>query len=169
MFSINSCYHFYLVLCSSAALKQLRNIYLFSVHTGGSWINFYSSITADLHKLAKVEHTVFSNIFPEAGILKVFFRGTFKLGVQHYVHSRSLTLRLARVKYWGHSTQLFAYDELTKLTGEFSDLSLYPNWISLRDVLPEAAGRAEASPHWWKSALTGLVQFLLWINQWVVS
>ena len=125
MFSINSCYHFYLVLCSSAALKQLRNIYLFSVHTGGSWINFYSSITADLHKLAKVEHTVFSNIFPEAGILKVFFRGTFRLGVQHYVHSRSLTLRLARVKYWGQSTQLFAYDELTKLTGEFSDLSLY--------------------------------------------
>ena len=60
----------------------------------------------------------------------------------------SLTLGLVRVKYWGHSTQLFAYDELTKLTGEFSDLSLYPNWISLRDVLPEAAGRAEASPHW---------------------
>ena len=148
MISINACHHFHLGLGNPAALKQLRNIYLFSVHTGGSWIKFYSSITADLHKLAKVEHTVFSNIFPEAGILKVFFRGTFRLGVLHYVHSRSLTLRLARVKYWGHSTQLFAYDELTKLTGEFSDLSLYPNWISLRDVLPEAAGRAEASPHW---------------------
>ena len=98
MISINACHHFHLGLGNPAALKQLRNIYLVSVHTGGSWINFYSSITADLHKLAKVEHTVFSNIFPEAGILKVFFQGAFRLRVQGYVHSRFLTLRLARAK-----------------------------------------------------------------------
>jgi len=64
----------------------------------------------------------FSNMFSGAEILKVFFRGTFRLGIQYYVRSRSRTLWLARVKYWDHSTQLFTHDELT---GEFSDLSLY--------------------------------------------
>ena len=63
MISINSCHNFHLVLCNSAALKQLRNIYLVSVHTGGSRINLYSSITVDFNKLAKLEHTVFSYMY----------------------------------------------------------------------------------------------------------
>ena len=63
MISINACHHFHLVLGNSAALKQLRNIYLVSVHTGGSRINLYSSITVDFNKLAKLEHTVFSYIY----------------------------------------------------------------------------------------------------------
>ena len=52
-----------LVLGNSAALKQLRNVSLVSVHTGGSRINLYSSITVDFNKLMKLEHTVFSCIY----------------------------------------------------------------------------------------------------------
>ena len=63
MISINACHHFHLGLGNPAALKQLRNIYLVSVHTGGSRINLYSSITVDFNKLAKLEHTVFSSIY----------------------------------------------------------------------------------------------------------
>ena len=62
MISIHVCHHFHLVLGNSAALKQLRNIYLVLVHTGGSRINLYSSITVDFNKLTKLEHTVFSYI-----------------------------------------------------------------------------------------------------------
>jgi len=93
----------------------------------------------------------------------------FWLGIEGYVHSRSLTLRLARAKYWGHSAQLFTYDDFTKLIVELSDPSFHLQWISLWDVLPKAAGCAEALLYWWKSALTGLVFLLLRSNQWVVS
>ena len=57
----------------------------------------------------------------------------------------SLTLRLARVKYWGYSTQTVILIVLTKLTRKLSDLSINLQWTSLQAVLPEAAGSAEAS------------------------
>ena len=71
------------MLGNSAALKQLRNIYLVSVHTGGRRINLYSSITVDFNKLAKLEHTVFSYMYICFDLFLPKCKSTLALHVGH--------------------------------------------------------------------------------------
>ena len=104
----------------------------------------------------------FSNIYPEAGIFKVSFEkfSGWKFLINHTICS--LTLRLARVKYWGYSTQRVFLIVLTKLTSKLLDLSINLQWTPLQAVLPEVL---KPRLNWCQDALTGLAYFLFCVNQ----
>ena len=94
-------------------------------------------ITGDSHP-----NKIFKNIFLKQDLCKVSLEEFSGCEFLVALTFGTLTLRLARDRYWSHSTLEAMHSSSTKLTSELSDLSRHPLDVNVLMRGPKLCGEA---------------------------